>query len=611
MKIVLIGAGPRGLVAAERAIERQRQTHQYQQLKLILVDPFGVGGRVWQVDQPHELVMNTNPDYITLFTDQPNQVSGPLVSGPTLFDWCQSEGRDFIGAQTYANQDVLLTEIETLGAHDYASRSLYGAYLQWFYQYLQTRVDATIELRVLRETVQAVEPTTENILVHTSSLLLTPDAVVMALGHSENTLTPDQQQLTEFADAHHLRYVAPIQPQEYDFSDLQPQQAVILRGLGLSFFDAVTMLTLGRGGQYTRQADGSLVYRSSGREPKIVAGSRRGYPLHGKGLSDRPAGAHNAPHFLTTAWIDTQLKTGKLNGAEFSARIHHEIEYAYYQRLLAKQYPTLDAKGLLRQFVISDDPTAVIQQSAIAPTDYFDWEALLDPASRGLSIEQYLENDIKIGKQGIMHGPYAAAMAMYHDLYDQIRRIVDGQLLSDDDYYQYLVKQLNREHSFLSVGPPLCRIEQLLALIQAGVVTILGPQMTVVGDDRRGKFMTWSKDQPEQRYLASYLVEARLPAINAPTSRNPLTRQLMEDGLAQRHQLMLKDAQLSTGAVKVDIQTERLSPKAPNRQLYYWGVPTEGRHWLMSASPHPGINDVVLRTGDRIVEEIFAEKDVE
>ncbi|WP_054726111.1 FAD/NAD(P)-binding protein [Paucilactobacillus hokkaidonensis] len=89
MDIVLIGAGPRGLVAAERLIERQRKSNQFDQLNIVLTDPFGIGGRVWQTNQPHELIMNTNPDQITLFTDRTDQINGPIIPGLNLFDWAK------------------------------------------------------------------------------------------------------------------------------------------------------------------------------------------------------------------------------------------------------------------------------------------------------------------------------------------------------------------------------------------------------------------------------------------------------------------------------------------------------------------------------------------
>lgn len=616
MKIVLIGAGPRGLVAAERLIERQRQAHQFDKLELTLVDPYGVGGRVWPVDQPHELLMNTAIDYITLFTQTSNQITGPFVGGPNLYEWSKGAAVAFLQNSSYRNRDQLMEEIRQVKYMSYASRSLYGAYQQWFYQYLLERVDDTVELRVLRETVQAVKPSNKHpYFVKADSLLLPADAVIMALGHNENEMTGEERRLANFANRERLHYVTPTQPQEYDFLDLQPRQSVILRGLGLSFFDAVALMTTGRGGRFTEEEQGILVYHPSGNEPHIIAGSRRGFPLHAKGVSDRPSGIHDHPHFLTDQWLRNHDIPHSIPGQQFINLLHHDIEYAYFDRLLPNEFPEVDYRHLLAQFIKTGDPKVVKNELPFGKQDGLDWDGLVDPErswhpgdQRSTLLINYLERDTQMAAAGVATGAVTGALAMYHDLYDQIRFVVDHKLLSDDDYEQFLLRQLNREHTFLSVGPPIQRIAELRALVVAGIVEIVGPEIQVDVDQTSNKFVTWSKRLPEQKYYASYLVEARLPKINAQETTNPLIKQLINDGFAEPHELIMHDGtRVATGAVDVNLQTQHLVAAQRLAQVYFWGVPTEGSHWLMTASPHPGIDDVFLRTADQIAEQIFSE----
>src|SRR5690606_2805380 len=63
--------------------------------------------------------------------------------------------------------------------------------------------------------------------------------------------------------------------------------SVIMRGLGMSFFDTLSLLTLGRGGLFERDsaAPGGLRYVASGAEPGVYATSRRGVPFRSKSLS--------------------------------------------------------------------------------------------------------------------------------------------------------------------------------------------------------------------------------------------------------------------------------------------------------------------------------------
>ena len=53
-----------------------------------------------------------------------------------------------------------------------------------------------------------------------------------------------------------------------------------MKGIGLTFIDAVLSLTEGRGGTFERMPDGRLSYRASGGEPAtILPFSRSGLPM--------------------------------------------------------------------------------------------------------------------------------------------------------------------------------------------------------------------------------------------------------------------------------------------------------------------------------------------
>lgn len=80
MKIAIVGAGPRGLSAAERVIEWARKTEI--NVQLTLFDPYGPGGKIWRAEQPNYLLMNTVISQVTLFTDESFSGEGPLSRAP-------------------------------------------------------------------------------------------------------------------------------------------------------------------------------------------------------------------------------------------------------------------------------------------------------------------------------------------------------------------------------------------------------------------------------------------------------------------------------------------------------------------------------------------------
>lgn len=602
MEIVLIGAGPRGLVATERLIERQKITNQFEQLNITLVDPFGIGGRVWQMNQSHDLIMNTNPDHITLFTDNSSNIDGPIVPGPNLFEWSQGAAADFINSQQVPKKEEYLAEIDTLQGNGYASRGLFGVYLNWFFQSLTTRLTKKIKLQVVIEEALAVTPQASGdaYVVTTSNRKLVADNVVMALGHCENKPTNEQIKLRKFAQTANINYIYPTQPQEYDFHKLDAGEALIIRGLGLSFFDAVAMLTSGRGGKFVRGDDGYLSYQASGKEPQIIAGSRLGVPLKAKGRNEKKNDETSSAHFFTPTWFKQTKANGGIAGAKFVQLAHHETEYVYYERLIQQKYPQIDVAEFLHQFVSASDPAEVVKQSKISLADYFDWDRLMNPAKfMGDSADPkimaaYLKKEIDTANEGTKTGPLAAALEAFHDIRDTLRRIVDLKLLSPADYQEYFLGQFNYENSHLSVGPPAIRIDELRALVLAGVVTMLGPDMAVNTDAQTGKFVTWSNEKSQQRYEANYLLEARLPSIKVEQSQNPLLQRLLANNLAQPHELVLADGtRFKTGALNIDSSTEQLMvDNKVNQHLFVWGIPTEGKQWFTTATPRPYINDL-------------------
>jgi hypothetical protein len=96
---------------------------------------------------------------------------------------------------------------------------------------------------------------------------------------------------------------------------------VILRGLGLCFFDYMALLTSGRGGEFHRH-DGKLTYEPSGDEPLIFAGSRRGVPYHARGANEKGVSERHVPVFLTPDKIvELQMKAARTDGLDFFADV--------------------------------------------------------------------------------------------------------------------------------------------------------------------------------------------------------------------------------------------------------------------------------------------------
>ena len=611
MHITLIGAGPRGLMLLGRLISWQRTRYPQRQLTIFLVDPYPIGGRVWKIDQDPNLIMNTAAAQITLFTDQTVTGVGPFIAGPDLSTWALTLAADYLDAHPEINnRSILMRQAANLGPNSYASRALYGVYQQWFFD-LQKYQAGTNIITYKQQTVNRLDKKAAGFTVTTDQESWQTDQVVMALGNLKNSLTRDQKALHDYAQTHQLFYLEPGFPEEGDLSGIEAQSPVIIRGLGLSFFDLMSRLTEGRGGQFQKASDGLLVYHPSGREPHIFAGSRRGFPYRAKGRNQKGPGEEWQPHFLTPQQIDAWQTHGEVSGQTFWEALQHEAELIYYRLLLPQRYPEIDEAAFERDFIA--DPVATLGALPIAAKDRLDWDALADPTKAHPSgqpyqdfMRHYLRQDAQEAMRGTKTGPLTSALEVLRDMRDPIRQLVERNLLSQDQYLDFFLRWFNSLNDFLSIGPPALRIDQLQALMGAGIVTILPPGMQIKGID--GQFLLKTPSDPKFSLQAKTLLEARVPAVNAPTAQNPLVQQLLHDGYAHTYELQLNaDKRFQSGAIAIDRQTQQLldQKEHPQAGLFFWGVPTEGVHWLTTASPRPLVNDVSLKTAEQIVKVIF------
>lgn len=90
--IGIVGAGPRGLAVLERICNSAAASGAPDlPLTVHLVDPQGPGGAVWRTRQPTQLLMNTVASQVTVFTDASVEIRGPIVPGPSLYEWAKTE----------------------------------------------------------------------------------------------------------------------------------------------------------------------------------------------------------------------------------------------------------------------------------------------------------------------------------------------------------------------------------------------------------------------------------------------------------------------------------------------------------------------------------------
>lgn len=108
-------------------------------------------------------------------------------------------------------------------------------------------------------------------------------------------------------------------------------------GLGLTFFDVLAELTIGRGGRFVEHG-GRTEYLPSGREPHLVAGSRSGLVMLARGRNQKAPTYRYSPKFVTEdAIVRARRGAQRVTGSaqldfvrDVLSLLRLEVEHVYY-----------------------------------------------------------------------------------------------------------------------------------------------------------------------------------------------------------------------------------------------------------------------------------------
>ncbi|GHE12656.1 FAD/NAD(P)-binding protein [Streptomyces alanosinicus] len=630
VQLCIIGAGPRGLSVLERLCANERAAPRHTAVTVHVVDPHPPGaGRVWRTGQSRQLLMNTVASQVTVYTDDSVDVAGPIQPGPSLYEWAVAFGRGPKSAD--AGEERVRGEAARLGPDSYPTRALYGRYLQEVFARVVAGAPRHVTVRVHGCRAVALDDAAlpggaQRVQLEDGTVLDGLDAVVSAQGHVPLRPSRRESETARKAARHGLRYVRPANPADVDLSGVGAGQAVVLRGLGLNFFDHMALLTCGRGGRFARTAAGTLVYHPSGEEPRLYAGSRRGVPYAARGENQKGAYGRHVPRVLTEQVAERLRKEAGGAGLDFRRQlwplIAKEVESVYYGALLAERGRAGERAAAVDAYLAAQGPrqeAEVLDRYGVAEGDRWDWERVARPYA-GCSLADrdafrswllaYLAADLRAARQGNVDGPVKAALDVLRDLRNEIRLAVDHRGLDGASHRDDLDGWYTPLNAFLSIGPPASRIEEMRALIEAGVLEVLGPGLRVELDTQGGEpaFVAWSDAVPGPAVRARTLIEARLPEPDLRRTADPLLHRLLATGQARLHQVPSPSGAYETGGLAVTPRPYRVldARGAAHPRRFAYGVPTEAVHWVTAAGIRPGVDSVTLGDSDAIARAALA-----
>ncbi len=629
LRIAVVGVGPRGLSFFERLCANILRGEDHIETEIYLIDSTRVGtGTVWRTGQSRHLLMNTVAAQVTIYTDDSVEMDGPVIAGPSLFEWASFLTK--IGNFAGLPEDMYTEACRTL-PNTYPTRAFYGHYLRWAYEHIRDRYARWVRTHEITATATDLRDDPaglQELTLSTGERIGGLHAVVLAQGHvapREPAEPGGRCWAGELPPG--LMHISPINAADVDMDRVPARHTAIIRGLGLTFFDYMALLTVGRGGYFKEtHADGTLEYIASGREPFIVAGCRRGVPHHARGENQKALDDRHVPTLLDPARI-AELRSRAERFGDISFRrdvwplVAREVEAVYYAVLIADRVSPRDLRWFRTRYL--DAPTEraaadVLAEFGIEPDRRWDWTALVDPAEGrrfgGVAefrdwLLDYLDTDVRNARMGNVHGPVKAALDVLRDLRNEVRLIVDHGGITGRSYRDDLDGWYTPLNAFLSIGPPAVRIAELSALIRAGVVRIVGPGMRVRLDAGAGRFVTDSPLVEGSEVEGTVLIDARLPEPDLRATGDVLLHNLLRRKEIRGFAVTNPDgSRYGTGGVEVERDTHALldGEGVAHPRRYVVGVPTEAVHWVTAAGPRPCVNSVTLSDNDGIARAVLA-----
>lgn len=549
-RVAIIGGGPKGSYAIERLASVWNTHCPGKFLDIVCFNSsadFGSGPN-YQTRQPDFLLMNYNLGKVDFWTDEPEQL---------VFD--RPDLREFL--ERFKNESE--TEVD---AEDYCSRAITGVYLQYCLCKVIDALPPNIRLHLVVDEVKSISEISDSLMLDTGSGMHFGFSEVMCCtGHSYRfgKEYDSRNSIKKISD------VSPLIQTVYPAENLQKKdlkgKVVAIKGMGLTFVDAVLALTEGKGGVFKRE-NGSLRYMASGKEPsEILPFCRTGLPMIAR--KEDFNSADFSLRFFTEETV--QYLLSKHDKLDFKLHllpfIQREFRFQYVVHLLRFRC----SKNIQPEKTL---PELELYASGIYPDfEPFDLEEFLSPELPALdfhnAVVNYLRQTVFPENCNEMHQSKIAMSALWRKINPILNTVYSfGKLTGESQRYfdQHYYGRFQR----VSFGPPKENMEKILALAEVGLLQFDLAYNPKVSIKNQSSALLICHRQASISKSAVTLIDARIPKSGGLATQPEYIKKLV----LQMKASFFVNEKYKTGCLEID-QSGRLIKQ---KQICFYGTPTEG-----------------------------------
>ncbi|WP_439489049.1 FAD/NAD(P)-binding protein [Algoriphagus sp.] len=589
VKIAFIGFGPKGLYGMERLLANLAQEEAAFPIELHLFNKsnsFGAGD-IYNPNQPPYLLMNYSNGYINMWSEG---LPEAIVEHPKSF------------VKWLSDNEVGFPDVKADG---FSSRAAVGRYLTEGFEQLMESCPAHITIIPHVGEVKNIEKTGESyrLLYHNgkSELLESEEDIqniLICTGH------PCVNDPDASSNASYIDFIYPVDKRLYQ---IPPFSTVAIRGMGLTFIDAVLGLTEGRNGKFITEGK-KMTYVKSGLEPEKI------YPFSKSGLMMMPRGnTFGKPTYSPCFFNEDLLKyledlDGKydfekqllpLIEQEFIAVYYSKVFMEYGMRLhLSRDYS--EVKAQIDRFLD--------QHPDIPVFDFHDF--LMNPLPQDnlhTNTKECIRIHIEQAEIGVEKSAIAATADLWRHLSELFNEVYKfGGLLPQSQklFLEKYAGHLNR----LSYGPPIENMKKIAALAEAGLIDFSYAQnLTLL---KNGKFVLASEEGASIE--ADILIDARIPKVQLHRCAGELFENMMNEGLIHPY-VNRQEGKLDyrPGCLAINEKGHPMDPSGlVNPALTFSGTPTEGLTYDNDTLSRKR-NDFVSAWAKDLTESLYKKKEAD
>lgn len=598
--LAIVGMGAFGLAALERVVSHALSTNGQDSRAIVhVVEPKTPGEGVYSEAMPDYLIMNTPCGQISM---HPDLEGGPHRSYQvSLFEWAAREGYRWVGdSLTVAPAGRPLTP------HDFVPRRIVGRYLKWFYDRLVE--SAPPGLRICHHRVPAQDlvrtPDGRERLLLGSGEVLEVDQVVLTLGHLPSNPPEMPSQILPYAGV-------------FELGDwLTPSATVGIAGMGLAATDVVMALTVGRGGCF-REDHGKLRYVPTGAEPAVRLFSRSGLPQCAKAVGMRDITRSYTPEIWTDTEVARLREQALLRGhkglnwdRDLLPLLTSEMGLQYYVQA-SLQTDGAAASAETRSLLLHAWKAGEFRAaSARLGTKFGPFEAMrhfypeagrhfTDSVDYADFVLDLVTRDLAEALRPGGASPVKMAYEVLRFIRDGIRGAVEFGGLDLDSHRSFFGEMRGRINRVVQ-GPPAARMRQLLALVDAGILSYpYGPSPEVSSGESGTTVLRSTRLESPVMEHVDLLICGFFSDPTLDNSESPLVRNLVRSG--RLSQLRVEDQQVGSVALSPDGHPLAADGSVQDA-VWVFGSLTEGARYFTNVIPSPGSRLGPFRDAARVAQ---------